>query len=167
MFRATCTCYYTVSTSLHGLSVGTYQVMVSRHFTDGLIKNIFAGSASFTISTPPIVAPNITYKSGGCSEFPQSVPEDNSIPIAFAVLSNYPNPFNPGTVIRYFVPQTGSVSLAVFNMTGQQVAILVNEVKHAGTYEVNYNATGLSTGVYMCRLIVGRQILSNKIMVLK
>jgi hypothetical protein len=169
MPRATCSCYYTVSTSLHGLSVGTYHAMIYRHFKDGpnFDKMVFAGSTTFTISAPPVVSANITYKSSGCYQSPQSVSEDNSIPQSFVMLSNYSNPFNPGTVIRYSVPRTGSVSLAIFNMTGQIVEVLVDGVKHAGTYEMYYDATGLSTGVYMCRLIVGRQILSNKIVVLK
>ena len=166
-----CICYYTVSTSFSDLRVGTYHAIVYRHFKDihymQFDTTIFAGSTSFTILTSPVNDRSITYKSSGCYEFPVSVHEDSSPTLKSAVLSNYPNPFNPYTVIRYSVPRKGFVSLTIFSLLGQQIATLVNEVKNPGTYEVNFYATDLATGIYFCRLITDNQILSNKIIVLK
>jgi hypothetical protein len=65
---------------------------------------------------------------------------------------NYPNPFNPQTSIDFTVPATGQVTLDVFDVTGAKVATLVNAVKERGSYTVNFNATGLTSGVYFYRL---------------
>ncbi len=67
-------------------------------------------------------------------------------------MQNYPNPFNPSTTIRFEVPRSGFVSLKVYNLLGQEVAVLVNEVKQAGGYEVVWEAAGLPSGVYFYRM---------------
>jgi hypothetical protein len=67
-------------------------------------------------------------------------------------LANYPNPFNPSTVISYSLPVTGSVSLKVYDVVGREVATLVNETKNAGSYTVIFEASKLSSGVYFSRL---------------
>jgi DNA-binding beta-propeller fold protein YncE len=88
-------------------------------------------------------------------------------PMEFSLSQNYPNPFNPSTTVRYSVPHTGLVSVSIFNMAGQQVAILVNQVKHAGIYTLNYDGNNLSSGVYVCRLNYDGKILSSKMIILK
>jgi len=65
---------------------------------------------------------------------------------------NYPNPFNPSTIIRYQLSANSSVKLEVFDMIGRRVASLVNAEQAAGRYEVNFNASNLSSGVYFYRL---------------
>ncbi len=65
---------------------------------------------------------------------------------------NYPNPFNPSTSIEYAVAGKGFVSLKVFDLLGKEVATLVNEVKDAGTYSLNFNAAKLTSGVYFYRI---------------
>lgn len=70
------------------------------------------------------------------------------IPAEYSLGQNYPNPFNPSTKIKYSVPQNGLVSIVVYDVTGQVVSTLVNEVKEAGNYEVDFNAAGLSSGIY-------------------
>ena len=77
---------------------------------------------------------------------------DNVVPDAFVLAQNYPNPFNPSTEIRFSLAQSGRVSLIVYNTLGQEVAMLANEVKTAGTYGVQFNAANLSSGVYLYRL---------------
>jgi glucuronoarabinoxylan endo-1,4-beta-xylanase len=74
------------------------------------------------------------------------------MPGQYQLLQNYPNPFNPTTVLRYEVPVAGDVRLAVFDMLGREVAVLVNERKTPGSYSVIFDASGLSSGVYFCRL---------------
>ncbi len=78
-----------------------------------------------------------------------------TIPASFALKQNYPNPFNPSTQITYDIPKEGFVSLTVYNMLGQPVATLVNEQKPAGTYAVEWNASGFPSGTYFYRLQSG------------
>ena len=70
-------------------------------------------------------------------------------PKNFALYSNYPNPFNPSTKIRYAISQTTFTSLKVYSILGQEVATLINEEKTPGVYEVNFDATNLSSGTYI------------------
>ncbi|VAX28429.1 hypothetical protein MNBD_IGNAVI01-2918 [hydrothermal vent metagenome] len=80
---------------------------------------------------------------------------------------NYPNPFNPNTKIQFSIPTQSFVKLSVYNILGQEVAILVNEVKPIGTYEVDFNAANLSTGVYVYRLKSQNNIITKKMTLLK
>lgn len=75
-----------------------------------------------------------------------------SIPARFELLQNYPNPFNPSTVIQYKLAKTGMVRLNVYDLTGRQVATLVNQTQGAGTYLVRFNAAQLASGIYFYRL---------------
>ncbi|MEO8513323.1 MAG: T9SS type A sorting domain-containing protein [Ignavibacteria bacterium] len=72
----------------------------------------------------------------------------NNTPYEFALSQNYPNPFNPSTVLSYSISKDGPVSLKVFNNAGQQVAELVNTNQSAGIYNVEFNASSLSSGIY-------------------
>lgn len=86
------------------------------------------------------------------SEATSIIGPGDSVPNGFALLQNYPNPFNPSTVIEYQVPQNSSVRLEVLNLQGQRVALLVNEQKSAGAHSVSFDASSLSSGVYMYRI---------------
>lgn len=77
------------------------------------------------------------------------------IPKTFALAQNYPNPFNPTTMIQYDVAKTGRVTLEVFNVLGQKVQTLVDEVKSAGRYVAMFNAKDLASGAYFCRMTAG------------
>jgi hypothetical protein len=74
-------------------------------------------------------------------------------PEKFELLQNYPNPFNPTTNIGFRVAKRGFVSLKIFDALGREVAIVVNELKEAGSYVVRWNATGVPSGVYFCLLL--------------
>jgi len=90
-------------------------------------------------------------------------------PEKFSLSQNYPNPFNPSTKINYDLPFDAKVSLKVFDMTGREVATLVNEFKTAGYYIADFNASNLSTGVYLYRITAdanGQNFTSEKRMVL-
>ncbi len=71
---------------------------------------------------------------------------------AFELYQNFPNPFNPSTVIKYSIPQASDVNISIYNVIGQKVETLVNEYENEGTYEVNWNASNLSSGVYFCSI---------------
>jgi hypothetical protein len=85
----------------------------------------------------------------------------------FELFQNYPNPFNPKTRINYSVSTLGNVSLKVFDILGNLVAILVNEVKQPGTYEVDFNPSNLSSGIYFYSLQVNNSIKNKKMIILK
>jgi PKD repeat protein len=89
------------------------------------------------------------------------------LPTSIALKQNYPNPFNPTTVIEYQLPQSAQVRLQVYDMSGRQVAELVNEQISAGTHTINFDASNLSSGVYMYRLQAGTIMLTRKLTVVK
>ena len=76
------------------------------------------------------------------------------VPVKFDLSQNYPNPFNPSTRINYDLPTDGNVSIRLFDMSGKEVASLVNEVKTAGYHTVDFNASSLSSGVYFYSISV-------------
>ena len=73
-------------------------------------------------------------------------------PVEFSLSQNYPNPFNPATKINYSVPKDGYVKISVYNVIGQEVAELVNGMVKAGTHEVNFDASGLTSGIYFYKI---------------
>ncbi len=91
----------------------------------------------------------------------------DEIPKNFNLAQNYPNPFNPSTKIRFSVPNTSKVKLVVYNILGQKIITLIDEIKSPGTYEVNWDATGLSSGIYIYRLESGSKIISKKMLLMK
>jgi hypothetical protein len=73
-------------------------------------------------------------------------------PQSVRLYQNYPNPFNPSTTMRFELPEAAEVKLAVYDILGREVSVLVNERKIAGSYELKFDASGLSSGVYFYRL---------------
>jgi hypothetical protein len=90
-----------------------------------------------------------------------------ALPKDFKLTQNYPNPFNPSTKINYELPSDGIVSIKLFDITGKEVATLVNEVKTAGYYTVTFNASNLPSGAYFYRLEAGSFIQTKKMMLIK
>ena len=91
----------------------------------------------------------------------------SELPEKYSLSQNYPNPFNPTTVINFSIPESGLVSVKVYNALGQQVAELVNEVKAAGSYDVDFNASNLSSGMYIYKISAGQFSATRKMMLLK
>jgi hypothetical protein len=94
-------------------------------------------------------------------------PDATTAPLAFALAQNYPNPFNPTTVVSYQLPEAGSVKLVVHDLLGREVATLVNEHQGAGQYTVQFDGTGLSSGVYFYRLTSGERMETRQMQLLK
>lgn len=98
----------------------------------------------------------VSEENGGLSiyrfEGPAALDAPDDLPSAYALHQNFPNPFNPQTVIRYRLPAAGRVTLEVFNLLGQKVATLVNRLQPAGEHRVIFRADGLSSGVYFYRM---------------
>lgn len=93
--------------------------------------------------------------------------ERNDIPSELTLHQNYPNPFNPTTNISFTLLERGFVSLKVYDILGREVANLVNEVKSIGTHSVNFDASFLSSGIYMYKLEVGQKVLSKRMTLIK
>ena len=93
--------------------------------------------------------------------------EESGLPKEFALEQNFPNPFNPSTVIRYALPKRSHVMLAIFNTLGQQVGVLINGEKEAGYHEVTFNASKLASGMYIYRLQAGDFTRAKKLCVIK
>ena len=91
----------------------------------------------------------------------------NQIPAQFSLSQNYPNPFNPTTTIRYELPQNVKVVIKVYDIICREVKILVNEFKQAGYYKIEFNGTGLASGVYFYRIKAGEFVQSKKMVLLK
>lgn len=89
------------------------------------------------------------------------------IPIEFALEQNFPNPFNPVTTIGYRVPESGEVTLTVYNLIGQEIATLVSEYQVPGSYTATFNAATLPSGTYFYRLTVNRFSQTKKMVLLK
>ncbi len=91
----------------------------------------------------------------------------NDSPKSFALLQNYPNPFNPATTIRYDVPKIGRVKIDVFDILGNKVATLVDELKPAGQYTAVFDGSRFASGVYFYRMSAGSYVSTKKLVLLK
>jgi len=99
---------------------------------------------------------------------PSNVEESNNLfPLKFNLEQNYPNPFNPTTIINYQIPKRGLVVLKVYDILGREVTTLVNEEKQAGSYEVEFNGSSFSSGVYFYRIEAGSFSDTKKLLLLK
>jgi len=116
---------------------------------------------SLTISSEGISEINVQV--GMASSVDDNVEKPNRIELS----QNFPNPFNPSTVISYTLPEAGSVSLEVFDMTGRRIAVLAQGNQAAGAYTYDFDASSLSSGVYMYRLQSAGTVLTRKMTLIK
>lgn len=93
--------------------------------------------------------------------------KDNSVPAEFALYQNYPNPFNPSTFIRYQVPEKMHVSIKVFDVLGNHIKTLVDEVKNEGYYEVEWDAANQPSGVYFYKIKTSNYTKTRKMILLR
>ncbi len=163
---ATCMCYFDLCISITGYPAGYYYIKVYRKLN--LVNPnlwIFIGSTSVYFG-----GSNLSYQTFGkqtnCYD-PSNTNNEQIIPTAFILEQNFPNPFNPNTVISYQLPVAGNVLLKVYDVLGNEISTLVNEEKPAGSYEVKFDASGLSSGVYFYRLQVGEFVQTRKMILLK
>ncbi|HSP88127.1 MAG TPA: T9SS type A sorting domain-containing protein, partial [Ignavibacteriaceae bacterium] len=93
--------------------------------------------------------------------------QENRLPDNFILQQNYPNPFNPSTTIRYSIPTSEFVTIKVYDVLGSEVATLINEEKPVGSYEVDFNASNLSSGIYFYTLQAGKFSETKKLILMK
>jgi hypothetical protein len=96
-----------------------------------------------------------------------SVRKDGKIPTSFALHQNYPNPFNPSTTVLYDLPLMSRVSIKLYNILGQEVATLVDEVQEAGYHRLVFDASALASGAYFYRIVADRFVNVKRMMILK
>ncbi|MEX0686204.1 MAG: ice-binding family protein [Balneolales bacterium] len=96
-----------------------------------------------------------------------NIDEDKMIPTKLSLDQNYPNPFNPTTQINFELPEQAVVRLAVYDMLGREVAVLVSESRSAGQHQVTWNAHSASSGMYVYRLTSNGQVLMGKMTLIK
>ncbi len=92
---------------------------------------------------------------------------NNGIPKTYALSQNYPNPFNPSTSIKFDIPRSGFVKLIVTDITGRQVASLVNQQLNAGSYDYSFDASNLASGVYFYKISVNDFVEVKKMVLIK
>jgi len=136
------------------------------------------------INIPGDLAPNLFYKILASSELPgydtsntvqasaekgkNKITANNEIAeLSYSLDQNYPNPFNPETRINYDIKENGLVQLTVYNILGQTIKELVNEIQSAGSHSVNFNAADLPSGVYIYKLKSGDYLSSRKMLLVK
>jgi len=90
-----------------------------------------------------------------------------NVPLHYILEQNYPNPFNPTTAISFQLPVLSKVSLKIFDVLGREVMTLVNEEEPAGSYEVQWNAEKMTTGIYFCQFKAGSYMQTRKMLLLK
>ncbi len=104
--------------------------------------NLFAGTYGGGVFRRPL------------SDMITSVEQSGSMPSHFTLEQNYPNPFNPSTNIQFALSQSSFVALEVFNALGERIDVLVSKELNTGSYEVNFNSRGLTSGVYFYKMQV-------------
>jgi len=104
----------------------------------------------------------------GSHTFSDAINVNMNLPVEFSLEQNYPNPFNPSTVIKFSVPEKSNVTVKVFSVTGQEVATLINnEQKEAGSYNINFNAKNLTSGMYIYTVTANGKVLAKKMTLVK
>ena len=96
-----------------------------------------------------------------------SVEEDEQLPIEFSLEQNYPNPFNPSTTIKFTLPEKEVVTLKIYDVVGNEVTVILNEEKQAGSNSIEFNAGELASGTYFYKLQAGSNIETRKMILLK
>lgn len=160
-----------------------YNVRSTAGTADSVIAKVYSGQYFVTAGLPmsgigcsgqwyPVFVSgnsSVTDTTGWiCGDGTTSVGQNDEIfPTSYSLSQNYPNPFNPSTTIKYALPEASHVNLCVFSVLGQRVSLLVDGKQEAGYYEVNFDASGLTSGVYFYRLQAGHYIETKKLILLK
>jgi len=103
----------------------------------------------------------------GYGQNPNSIENNQNVITEFIISQNFPNPFNPTTKIKYFVPHLSKVTIKVYDVLVNEIEMLVNEEKSAGRYEVIFNASRLPSGIYFYRLQAGSFVETKKMVLIK
>ncbi len=134
---------------------GTTTEVQNYSFTDSKLS---AGSYSYRLKQVDF---------DGTFEYSNVINVDLTAPTVFALEQNYPNPFNPSTIISYSIPQSSFVTLKVYDIIGNEVATLVNQTQSAGKYDIRFDASSLSNGVYLYSIKTDNFTSTKKMLLMK
>ncbi|RMI17343.1 MAG: T9SS C-terminal target domain-containing protein [Calditrichaeota bacterium] len=146
------------------------QNTLRQHFGLGSIGAIdsvvvsWPGGRRENFGAPAVDRQQVLVEGQGTTGLPSS---DDVLPQGFVLEQNYPNPFNPQTIIRYRLPDRVEVELAVFDLSGKRVAVLVQGMQSAGWHSVRWQPQGVDSGVYFYRLRVGSHTITRKALYLR
>jgi outer membrane protein assembly factor BamB len=129
------------------------------------VKNYSFSDESLPIGNYSYKLKQIDYN--GAFVYSDIVEVDVNAPAEFALLQNYPNPFNPSTVISYSIPQNSFVTLKVYDIIGNEVATLVNQTQSAGKYDIKFDASSSSNGVYLYSIKTDNFTSTKKMLLMK
>jgi hypothetical protein len=118
------------------------------------------GANSYTTNSPF----SVDVDNGGVTSINEI---SNTIPSEYSLEQNYPNPFNPSTTINFSISTSEFVTMKIYNSLGQEVSTVVNEFLNAGSYEVNFNAENLVSGMYIYKITAGSFTSTKKMLLLK
>jgi hypothetical protein len=166
-------------------SLGYYEVALLKlnagsvkwegHYAGSSSGDTYAHSLAVNESGTVVIAGSANDKSSGSKLFVATFgsktlatpASESGLPTAFSLDQNFPNPFNPTTVIGYQLSMASRVRLVVYDLLGREVKILVDERKGAGSHLVRFDAIGLASGVYFYRLTAGGSVLTRKLLLLR
>jgi len=151
-------------------SATTADDLLSFHFYCRGVENIFVHGAGYMrIRAEQVSNPSQFIELDFRANTPQTIGITNISSVAkeFSLSQNYPNPFNPNTKINFSIPKSDYVSLRVYDMLGREVSVLVNGQLTAGEYQADFNAKGLSSGMYYYSLRAGEYVDVKKMVLVK
>ncbi len=156
-------CTFKVDTSYSQFTLRQFRIANQSNLTpDSLVLFVAAGLGTGHVGTELIID-EIAFNSGGATEVKLS----DMLPHGFGLSQNFPNPFNPSTIIRYQVAAHGHVTLKIFDLLGREVTTLVDETRSPGEHAVSWDAGDAASGVYIYRLQSGSFVESKKLVVLR
>jgi hypothetical protein len=138
------------------LPYGSYQIVAQKIGYENAISDVFTISQLNPANYDINLSFNLT-----------DVENEKVIPGDLKLNPNYPNPFNPSTTISFSLPNTDLVKIKVYNLLGEEIAVLTNGVLNAGIHKVTFNASGLASGIYIVTLETNSSIISQKIALMK
>lgn len=158
------------------MSTGEHAPVVVANDSNSVIVRKLKGTQTFGARMPyggpylteDEIAVIVQWIMGGAKE--TAVTADvavTGVPLQLELMQNYPNPFNPTTMVEFQLPAASTVRLAVYDMLGRQVAVLLNEVRTAGQHTVPFNAAGLASGTYTYRLTAGDRVLTKRMLLVR
>jgi hypothetical protein len=125
------------------------------------------GTIAFTINAGTAANLSVTSYQSSCSQTPEAVEQTTEAPSSYYLLANYPNPFNPNTLIHFAIPKPGQVKISVYDLHGSLVRTLLDKYTVAGGYNISFEGSGLSSGIYFVRLNSGQKTLVGKMVLIR
>lgn len=166
-----CGCYYDVNVSLTGLLPATYQIVIYREqlkkYQYSFDTLMLKASFSLSVGGAGELSQSTKIQASDCHQTPISSVDESAIIHGYALLTSFPNPFNPKATIQFSLPNAENVDLDVYDSMGRIVATLVNGKTAAGHHAVELDGSRLASGIYVCRLVAGPIILTYKLVLLK